>query len=172
MGSTQLDMGGTVILTVSFPCAGTLADGTNFTTNTCDNDNVISWQVYAEQQAAKMGYPRLDRFQHRVIILPPNFHRVMASEWGPLKHCPRSASPSLVLSGLPKALILPFPPAPADCSFDALASQGLWDYVNDPSRRNTWGYGLVWICGDCWDFPPTYFHELGHNVSSLPSCSS
>ncbi|KAG1677805.1 hypothetical protein FOA52_008569 [Chlamydomonas sp. UWO 241] len=50
-----------------------------------------------------------------------------------------------------------------DCYFDALASQGIWDYVNDPSGRNTWGYGFVWMCGDCWDSTANYWHELGHN---------
>lgn len=53
----------------------------------------------------------------------------------------------------------------ADCNFDALSSQGRWGFDNDPAHGNSWGYGLVWICGDCWNSPPTFFHELGHNVS-------
>jgi hypothetical protein len=51
----------------------------------------------------------------------------------------------------------------ADCYFDALGSQGKWEPLNHP--QNNWGFGHMWVCGDCWDYAVTWFHELGHNVS-------
>ena len=50
------------------------------------------------------------------------------------------------------------------CPFDAMSSQGPWGYPTTGSgSSNTWGYGLVWMCGGCWDWAPTWFHEIGHN---------
>lgn len=46
MGQVQLDTNATVVVNVPFPCNGTLADGSQFSTNTCDNNNVVQWQVW------------------------------------------------------------------------------------------------------------------------------
>lgn len=77
MGNLQLDANSSLIYTVPFPCSGTLLDGSSFTTNTCDNNNVVQWQTYAAQWAANQGIA-LNRFQHRVILLPKAFHSVIS----------------------------------------------------------------------------------------------
>lgn len=46
-----------------------------------------------------------------------------------------------------------------------MGSQGRWGLGTNPAKGNNWGWGYVWLCGDCWNMAPVYFHELGHNVS-------
>lgn len=53
----------------------------------------------------------------------------------------------------------------AACSWAGLGSQGRWFSQTSPGNGNTWGAGLVWLCGEAWNSPPVYLHEMGHNVS-------
>ena len=55
----------------------------------------------------------------------------------------------------------------AACSWAGLGSQGRWGTTEtSPENGNTWGKGLIWLCGEAWNSPPVYLHEMGHNVST------
>lgn len=68
----SLNVTGSVAYNVPYPCAG---DGT-FTMDTCNN-NVIKWQIYAENYVTTKLGVNLAPFAHRVIILPLKYRVIM-----------------------------------------------------------------------------------------------
>ena len=81
MGRAQVDAKNSVVITVPFPCggrSGMLKDGTQFWTNSC-KDNVVPWQVYAEEYVQKQNIDPLS-FHHRVLVLPQNHTETIGSD--------------------------------------------------------------------------------------------
>ena len=70
MGGVTLNVTGSAVYNVPYPCSGgTLPGGTEtFTMNSCDS-NLVTWQNYAESYVtATLGVRSLASFAHRWLI--------------------------------------------------------------------------------------------------------
>ena len=98
MGNTQVDAANSLVINVPFPCQGTASDGSTFNTSVCDG-NLVTWHTYAADVAQREGY-NLDRYQHRVLLLPKSFHSVMSGELlraQPFRSCVCVAAHALIV---------------------------------------------------------------------------
>ena len=72
MGNLTLDVEHSVVINVPYPTNATLKNGKTVSLTTC-TDNVIEMQHFAEEHAEGQGIS-LDAFQHRILILPYDYH--------------------------------------------------------------------------------------------------
>jgi hypothetical protein len=75
-GQANLDVSNSVVINVPFPCSGTLKSGKNFSINSCSDNNIneVNWHKYAAEYAERyLGYS-VNRFHHRILIMPKNLY--------------------------------------------------------------------------------------------------